>query len=54
MRPASRAVDSLTAAVLESSVVALHDCPRCRPLPADHDATRRGVEVMVPLLEGIL
>jgi bacteriocin biosynthesis cyclodehydratase domain-containing protein len=50
----TRGVDSLTAAVLESSVVALHDCPRCRPLPAGHDATRRGVEVMVPVLEGIL
>ncbi len=49
-----RSVDALTAAVLESGVVALHDCPRCRPVPADYDATRRGIEVMVPALEGVL
>lgn len=50
----TRSVDALTASVRESSVVALHDCPRCRPLPEGYDATRRGVEVLIPSLEGVL
>jgi len=50
----TRSVDALTGSVLESAVVALHDCPRCRPLPAGHDPTRRGVEAMVSALEGVL
>jgi bacteriocin biosynthesis cyclodehydratase domain-containing protein len=50
----TRSIDVLTASVRESGVVALHDCPRCRPLPPGHDATRRGVEALVPALEGVL
>lgn len=48
-----RRIDVLTGAVLESRVIALHDCPRCRPQPANYEPTRRFVEALVPELEKI-
>jgi len=46
-----RQLDVLTGAVLESRVIALNDCPRCRPLPEGHDPTRRFVVSLLPELE---
>lgn len=46
-----RQVDVVSGAVLESRVIALHDCPRCRPQPQDHDPTQRFVVSLLPELE---
>jgi bacteriocin biosynthesis cyclodehydratase domain-containing protein len=46
-----RQIDVLTGAVLESRLIALHDCPRCRPQPEDHDPTRRFVVALLPELQ---
>ena len=56
-RPADgafRKVDLLTGTVLETELIPLHDCPRCRQLPQGKAATGRFVETMVPALERIL
>lgn len=45
-----RQIDVLTGAVLESRLIALHDCSRCRPEPEGHDPTRRFVASLLPEL----
>lgn len=49
-----RCVDVLTGTVLESSLVPLHDCLRCRSLPPDYDPTNRYLDHMLPELEKLL
>lgn len=51
---AFRKVDLLTGTVLETALIPLHDCPRCRELPQGHAATGRFIDTMVPALERIL
>jgi bacteriocin biosynthesis cyclodehydratase domain-containing protein len=46
-----RQVDVVNGAVLESRVIALHDCPRCRPQPGGYDPTQRFVASLLPELE---
>lgn len=45
-----RSVDVIAGNVLESQVIALHGCPRCRPRVADTDPTRRFVSALIPAL----
>lgn len=49
-----RRLDVLTGTVLESVLVPLHDCPRCRPQAADYDPTRRSLQDMLPELAKVL
>ena len=46
-----RQIDVLTGAVLETRLIALHDCPRCRAQPEGHDPTQRFVVALLPELE---
>jgi bacteriocin biosynthesis cyclodehydratase domain-containing protein len=48
-----RLVDLLNGAVLESAVLGVHECRRCRPR-GDAPAGERFVRALVPHLEGIL
>jgi bacteriocin biosynthesis cyclodehydratase domain-containing protein len=49
-----RRLDVLTGAVRESVIIPMHDCPRCRPLPAGYDPTRRSLEALLPALQEVL
>lgn len=46
-----RRVDVLTGTVLETELIPLHDCPRCRPRPPGEDPTRRFLDAMLPEIE---
>jgi hypothetical protein len=48
-----RLVDLLNGAVLESAVLGVHECRRCRPR-GDAPVGERFVRALVPQLEGIL
>ncbi|HET6435792.1 MAG TPA: TOMM precursor leader peptide-binding protein [Xanthomonadaceae bacterium] len=49
-----RHVDVLSGGVMESELIPLHDCPRCRPHASGRRPDRRYVEALVPALEGAL
>ena len=49
-----RHVDVLSGSVLESELIPLHDCPRCRPPKPGHDPKRRYVDVMSAELEKLI
>lgn len=49
-----RHVDVLSGSVMDSELIPLHDCGRCRPSPADYQPQRRYVEVMKGELEMLL
>ncbi|WP_045739086.1 hypothetical protein [Xanthomonas sp. MUS 060] len=49
-----RQVDVLSGNVLESEIVALHDCPRCRPEIRDEDPTRRYLSTLAEELKELL
>lgn len=49
-----RHVDVLNGSVMESELIPLHDCPRCRPQPAQYQPLRRHVDAIAIELDRVI
>lgn len=49
-----KTVDVLTSSVLESEVIGIHECPRCRAKDAEYDPKNRYVEQLTTAAQGLM